>query len=304
MTSKLYFIFLFFLIAVVTSCVTQVPAVSGGKIQRIENFESKYIQSRTIEVWLPANYSYKQKYAVLYMQDGQMLFDSTTTWNRQEWKADETVSGLLQENKIKDVILVAIPSNGAFRHTEYFPQKPLAFLPATVRDSVITQELQHKPQADNYLLFLTKELKPFIDATFSTLPDQQNTFIAGSSMGGLIALYAICEYPEVFGGAACLSTHWPGSLTQKNDLIPKAFATYLKANLPSPKNHKLYFDYGTATLDSLYEPHQLLVDKIIKEKGYTSENWVTRKFKGADHSEKAWSKRLHIPLQFLLGKEQ
>ena len=74
-----------------------------------------------------------------------------------------------------------------------------------------------KIQSDNYLKFLVKELKPFIDSSFSTLKDQQNTFIAGSSMGGLISMYAICEYPLVFGGAACLSTHWPGIFTMINN---------------------------------------------------------------------------------------
>jgi hypothetical protein len=70
--------------------------------------------------------------------------------------------------------------------------------------------------------------------------------------------------------------------------------------LPNPKKHKLYFDYGTATLDALYEPAQLKVDAVMAEKGWTSKNWIARKFEGADHSEKSWRKRLKIPLEFLL----
>jgi len=71
--------------------------------------------------------------------------------------------------------------------------------------------------------------------------------------------------------------------------------------LPSPKNHKIYFDYGTATLDALYVTLQPQVDEIMKSKGFTAENWITQKFEGEDHSEKSWNKRLSIPMQFLLG---
>jgi len=144
------------------------------------------------------------------------------------------------------------------------------------------------------------ELKPHIDSTFSTKKDQANTFIAGSSMGGLISFYAICEYPDVFGGAACMSSHWPGIMTA-NDNIPQAFNSYLKSHMPSPKVHKIYYDYGTETLDHLYKPYQELIDKTMKAGGYSSANWVTREFKGENHSERAWQRRLWIPLEFLLG---
>ena len=130
--------------------------------------------------------------------------------------------------------------------------------------------------------------------------NKKHTFIAGSSMGGLISLYAICEYPKVFGGAACLSTHWPGVFYTDKNPIPEQFFKYLKKKLPNPNNHKIYFDFGTATLDAMYEPYQIEVDKIMKQKGYTSKSWITKKFEGEDHSEVAWAKRLHIPLVFLL----
>jgi predicted alpha/beta superfamily hydrolase len=158
------------------------------------------------------------------------------------------------------------------------------------------------PNSDNYLKFVVTELKPFIDSTFSTLKDQPNTFISGSSMGGLISMYAICEYPEVFGGAACLSTHWPGTFTVENNPVPDAFLKYLKDHLPLPANHRIYFDYGSETLDALYKPFQLQADEIMKAKGYTLKNWVTREFPGDNHSEKAWNKRFSIPALFLLEK--
>ena len=121
-------------------------------------------------------------------------------------------------------------------------------------------------------------------------------------MGGLISLYAICEYPDVFGGAACLSTHWPVLFTADNNPFPAAILHYLEANLPVPSTHKLYFDYGTRTLDVLYEPWQKQADAIMQAAGYTTSNWRTMKVDGADHSESAWRKRLDVPLLFLLGK--
>jgi pimeloyl-ACP methyl ester carboxylesterase len=120
-------------------------------------------------------------------------------------------------------------------------------------------------------------------------------------MGGLISMYAICEYPKVFGGAACLSTHWPGLLSIENNPVPVAFYKYLEAKLPSPKKHKIYFDYGDRTLDALYPPLQAQVDSIIRARGFTERNWLTRFFQGHDHSENAWKSRLETPVLFLFG---
>ena len=164
------------------------------------------------------------------------------------------------------------------------------------------KDLIQRSITDNYLKIIVTELKPFIDSSFSTLSDQSNTFIAGSSMGGLISMYAICEYPKVFGGAACLSTHWTGIFTAENNPIPAAFMEYLQKHLPSSKNHKIYFDYGSETLDALYKPFQLQADQIMQQKGYTANNWITKEFIGADHSERSWNKRLDIPVLFLLKK--
>lgn len=280
----------------------QLPTVVSGKIERYTDFKSAVIEARNVDVWLPADYSPSKKYAVLYMHDGQMLFDSATTWNKQEWHVDETVSKLIVEGKIMDCIVVGIWNNGIYRHADYFPQKPLADLPAATRDTLIKNELQGKPRSDAYLQFIVSELKPFIDKTYSTYTDKAHTFIAGSSMGGLISMYAICEYPEIFGGAACISTHWPGSIQAEKDIIPDAFLNYLQQHLPSPTDHKIYFDYGTATLDQLYEPYQLKANAIMQTKNYTSTNWLTKKFEGENHSEEAWSKRLFIPVTFLMSK--
>ncbi len=289
---------------IITHVNAQLPKVSNGSIQRFENFRSNYIQNRNVDVWLPNNYNPSTKYAVLYMHDGQMLFDSSITWNKQEWKVDETMSKLIDENKIIPTIVVGIWNSGTTRHADYFPEKPIAYLPKQVKDTLIDRELLGKARANNYLKFIVQELKPFIDSSFSTFKDAKNTFIAGSSMGGLISWYAISEYPTVFSGAACLSTHWVGSIKEKSGAIPKAFVTYAKEKLPNPNNHKIYFDYGTITLDSLYEPHQKAIDRVMQTKGYRkNKNWITKAFKGEPHTEIAWANRLYIPLTFLLQKK-
>lgn len=287
----------------------QLPMLSSGTIQRFENFPSRYVDPRTVDVWLPDGYDARKKYAVLYLHDGQMLFDATTTWNRQEWGVDETVGRLLAEGKIRDCIVVGVWNNGAKRHSEYFPQKPYESLAPGQREA-LRHEMRHADQAlfaadiqsDNYLRFLVRELKPFVDKQFPTRKGRKHTFVAGSSMGGLVSLYAICEYPKVFGGAACLSTHWPGVFRVEDNPVPAAFLRYMEKHLPAPKMHRLYFDHGTTTLDALYPSLQEQADVVLRQKGFTDRHWVTRVFEGADHSENAWQARLDVPLLFLLGK--
>jgi predicted alpha/beta superfamily hydrolase len=304
---QFFSILLFF---VCKSLAAQLPVPSSGKIIRHDTFPSQFINARNVDVWLPDGYSPKIKYAVLYMHDGQMLYDSAITWNKQDWGVDETMSRLMNEKKIRECIIVGVWNDSKYRHTDYFPQKPFESLSAYEKDTLYDAKRPNgqvafqgeKVQSDLYLKFLVTELKPFIDKTYSTRTDRANTFVAGSSMGGLISIYAICEYPDVFGGAGCLSTHWPGIFTLNNNPIPDAFMNYLQHHLPSPYNHKIYFDYGDKTLDSLYPSLQRRADAIMKQKGFTTKNWITKYFPGEDHSENAWRKRLEIPLLFLLKK--
>ena len=282
--------------------------LSSGTIKRIDSFPSKLVRARTIDIWLPNNYSLKNKYAVLYMHDGQMLFDAESTWNKQEWKVDEIVGGLIDSSKIKNTIVVAIWNHSDIRHSDYYPQKPFDLLPQKFKDSIFSEGQKQFGtsfkglQSDNYLKFIVEEVKPYIDANFSVHSNMENTFVAGSSMGGLISMYALCEYPKIFGGAACLSTHWPGFMPQENSPVPAAFFKYLAQNLPSPKTHKIYFDYGTETLDEFYLPYQNQLNELLAMKGFNISNSRNLKFDGHDHSENSWNKRFQIPVEFLLKK--
>lgn len=288
------------------------PTVAVGKLVRWADFPSEQVISRTIDIWLPEGYDASQRYPVLYMHDGQMLFDASTTWNGQEWKVDETLGALIAQGQVPPCIVVGVWNAGEQRYTDYFPRKVFEAIPedflARMRDEAEAQnrgvvELE-SIASDAYLRFLVEELKPAVDAAFSTRPEREHTFIAGSSMGGLISMYAICEYPEVFGAAACLSTHWIGVWDDLDNPIPETFAAYLKEHLPEPGEHRFYFDHGTETLDQWYGRGQALVDAVMVEAGYGASDWKTLVFEGTDHSENAWAERFHIPLEFLLAPRQ
>lgn len=288
----------------------QIQKPSTGTIDRYENFTSKFTTTRNVEVWLPEGYSAKKKYAVLYMHDGQMLFDATTTWNKKAWEIDDVAARLMKEGTVKDFIVVGIWNGGTTRHKDYFPLQPFESLTQEQRQFVSeklksagrTNE-QFQPASDNYLKFLVYELKPFIDEKYSTHKGRKNTFIMGSSMGGLISMYAITQYPKVFGGAACLSTHWPGIFDMDNNPVPDAFLTYLDSNLQKIKHNKIYFDYGDQTLDALYPPLQAKADSLMRNHHFSPKHWLTKFFPGKDHSESSWSERLNLPLLFLLGRK-
>ncbi len=282
--------------------------LASGVVERYSDFPSEYISARAVEVWLPDGYPGAAPYDVLYMHDGQMLFDTAFTWNRQEWCVDEVTGRLIAEGAIAPAIVVGVWNSGSGRHADYFPQKPFLSLPQHVRDSLYglrrdaeTPLFDGPLRSDAYLRFLVRELKPFIDSVYRTNAGRESTVVAGSSMGGLISLYAICEYPEVFGGAACLSTHWPGIFASENNPVPDAFVRYLGEHLPDPATHRIYFDFGTETLDAIYEPYQLRVDSLMQAKGFDSNSWITKKFPGHNHSEAAWSSRLDVPVKFVLG---
>jgi len=285
------------------------PKVVSGKIERVADFRSRYVALRNVDVWLPEGYSDATKYGVLYMHYGQMLFDPEYSWNKQAWDLDDVASELLTAGKVDNFIVVGIWNSGQNRHPDYFPQKPFEQLTQTEKDTVTAQlkragrtDKEFRARSDDYLRFVVEELKPHIDKTYSVDIDPAHTYIAGSSMGGLLSIYAICEYPEIFGAAACLSTHWPGTFTMEHNNVPDAFLQYLEENLPSPKDHRIYFDCGDQTLDAFYPDIQKRVDRLMAARGYTNKNWATHYFPGEDHSERAWNRRLHVPLLFLFGK--
>jgi pimeloyl-ACP methyl ester carboxylesterase len=285
------------------------PHVSSGRVERLADFPSAYVPSRNVDVWLPDGYPKHGRYDVLYMNDGQMLFDATTTWNKKEWRVDEVAGALIASGAVRPFIVVGVWNDSSARHSEYFPQKPFESLTAeqqaaayATRIGAIGKLFRGPVNSDGYLRFLVTELKPQIDRRYASNPAREHTFVMGSSMGGLISMYALLEYPGVFGGAACLSTHWPGIEAKEGNPIPDAFFTYLREKLPAPGSHRLYFDHGTETIDAWYPALQRQADAVMRERGWDETSWVTRTFEGADHTEVSWAARLDVPLKFLLGQ--
>jgi predicted alpha/beta superfamily hydrolase len=207
---------------------------------------------------------------------------------------------LIDSGEVDDTIVVGIWST-ADRISDYMPWHMYEAASPEYRER-ISRYMNGEPQSREYLHFIVDELKPFIDSNYRTRPGRDDTFLMGSSMGALISLYGVIEYPGVFGGAAAVSTHWPSSMMLDAPEANKPVLAWLHDSLPPPGNHKIYFDFGTEELDSDYEPHQQAVDDVMLDLGYEAGPlWQTRKFEGAGHNEGAWQERAHIPLEFLLA---
>ena len=277
--------------------------ISAGKIKTYINFASEFIQPRNVHVWTPDGYNANKRYPVLYMHDGNMLFDAAVTWNNQEWGVDEVASALISEDKIRPFIVVAIDNIDETRFFEYFPAKAQLFANEVKNADAIPQPfLDIQFIGDSYLKFLVEELKPFIEKNYAVSTKLEDTAIMGSSMGGLISMYAISEYPEEFGMAACVSTHYPGWTPEEKTPIGDTILAYMDKTLPSAGKHKIYYDFGTTDIDRYYEVYQVQVDKMMEKRGYTAKDWMTHKDEGAGHNEDAWRNRLHIPYTFMFGR--
>lgn len=272
--------------------------MASPKLETYRSLELPGLKRRRVDVWLPELYHQEPgiKLPVLYINDGQNVFNRSP-YVGSGWKIHERIAVLAEEGKIVPPIVVAITST-MNRLGEYLPQKPLAY------PGGLAYAREHGPRrlnpgkvfSDQYLKLIVTVIKPIIDETYRTLSDRNNTAIMGSSMGGLISFYALCEYPDVFGAAACLSTHWT--------ILGDYMLRYARQTLPEAGTHKLYFDYGGKGYDKQYEPFQNKIDALLQDKAYQEgkdfQSWV---FEDDDHNELYWSKRLHLPLGFLYGKQ-
>ena len=286
-----------------------------GSFTDLGVFPSQQVAPRKVVVWLPPGYEAgTERYPVLYMHDGQNLFDPATAMGHQAWDVHKRLAALQASGAARPAILVGIASTRD-RAREYGPAAPVEALAPDLRAALLGEPPVPgglPPLSEQYLRFLVEELKPAIDARFRTSPERADTYTMGSSMGGLIALYALVRYPDVFGGAACLSTHWPlttnfNMLFDADDPRPVRYAAayfdWLSRKLPRAGRHRLYFDHGDATLDALYGPYQQQVDAIVRAKGYRAGvDWISQAFPGAAHNEQAWRERVEVPLRFLLAR--
>jgi predicted alpha/beta superfamily hydrolase len=242
-----------------------------GKVEYHKDVFSPILNNkRDIVVWLPIGYNPQKnpnkRYPVLYMHDGQNIMDPKTAYVGKDWRVDETVMKLIKQKKIKEIIVVGI-YNSPDRLDEY----------------------SWTEKGQKYLKFIVTELKPFIDSSYKTLPDKENTAIMGSSMGGLISFYAAWHYPEVFSMAGCLSS----SFYFNNDRSIKQVEEYTGHK----KHVKFYIDHGE---DGNVRGQRMFVE--LSKKGYVIGQDIDYYYApGAEHNEREWAKRLERPLLFFFG---
>jgi len=255
-----------------------------GNIKRHRAFPSKILGNRRdILVYLPRGYSRlsRQRYPVLYLHDGQNVFDAATSFAGVEWGVDETAERLIKENLIEPLIIVAVANMGEQRIDEYAPTRG-------VIDAKAKRKKRSKGLARKYGYFLINELKPYIDRKYRTNPGAEFTGLGGSSLGGLATLAIGILYPQAFSRLLAMSPSiwWDD------------FAIYRLIDAIGRKPPlKIWLDTGTA--EPGWEQARELLNRLI-EKGWKLQKDVQYvEIQGANHSEGAWAARVEPALRFL-----
>jgi len=293
-----------------------IPKVSAGRIVAWPSLDGGEAGRMSVWVWLPPGYDKhpRQRYPVLYMHDGQNLFDRALTRFDQEWGIDEAIPRMAARGDLRDWIVVGVQSPQS-RYQTLFPAKLLPLLSPAFQAKVRNLD-SGTPKGEfasaAYLDFLVHQLKARVDTAFRTLPRREDTAVMGSSMGGLIAFYAMAEYPSVFGQAACVSMHVAlASPTEKDadhkaqaDEVASAFNRYLATSAMRLGPNRLYIDHGSKTLDGSYGPYTDVLVPMLQRRGWKDgPDFEFRIFSGAEHNETAWRERIDIPLGFLDRKD-
>ena len=258
------------------------PASGGhtvvGDLWVCEGFYSPQLDNRRdVIVYLPPSYGTgTRRYPVIYMHDGQNLFDEVTSF-AEEWRVDNTMDALSVVGL--EALVVGIFNTGENRLAEYSP-----FEDAEGRGG----------RGDDYLDFIVDTLKPRIDADFRTRPEREHTTITGSSMGGLISLYAFFRRPDVFGNVGVMSPSlW---------FADRAIFPFVQAAPVIPG--KVYLDVGTDEGKRTVADVRRLREMLLW-KGYRRHrDLVYVEQPGAGHSEVAWRQRLHFAIDFLLRERE
>ncbi len=252
------------------------PNTIDGEVEIIDDFEMPELgRSRTLRIFLPEGYRNSDNhYPVIYMHDGQNLFDEYTSYVG-EWKIDETINGLVREGKWDGAIVVGIDNGQSLRIDEYSPWR--------------NNDRGDGGEGAQYVDFLVKTLKPWVDQHYRTLPDRDNTMIAGSSMGGLISLYAGMKYPEVYSKLGLFS---PAFWYAKQPLLD------FLDTVSIDHDFRIYIDSGTLEGKS-YVSDATQIRMILRQKGVMDCRLVIDG--GAQHNEAAWARRFPAALLWLIN---
>jgi predicted alpha/beta superfamily hydrolase len=255
-----------------------------GNIKRHRGFPSNILGNRRdVLVYLPYGYRRlsRRRYPVLYLHDGQNVFDAATSFAGVEWGVDETAERLIKENLIEPLIIVAVANTGEQRVDEYAPTRG-------VIDAKAKRKKRSKGLARKYGHFLINELKPYIDRKYRTNPGAEFTGLGGSSLGGLVTLAIGILYPQAFSRLMVMSPSiwWDD------------FAIYRLVDAIEQKPPlKIWLDTGTA--EPGWEQARELLNRLV-EKGWKLQKDVQyMEVQGAGHDEGAWAARVEPALRFL-----
>lgn len=245
-----------------------------GDLITLKNFKASPLKgSKSIWIWLPPSYKNNpsKKYPVLYMHDGQNVFDPQTSGFGNEWSVDEVMDKLITQKKIREAIVVASSSSPDNRNGEY----------------------TYDRDGHQYANFIINSLKPYIDKNYRTLSNKENTYLMGSSMGALISFTILWKHNDVFSKAAALSL----PPFAHDDRVFK----WLKS-IKAPNNKtSLYIDHGTTGQDKKYLEHVLRFINVLELKGYPKKSIEYQVAPYADHTELDWARRVEKPLLYLLS---
>jgi len=253
--------------------------VSAPDLHRHEKFRSRFLRNqRDLIVYLPPCYHEQpqRRFPVLYMHDGQNLFDGATSFvPGMDWHVGHTADDFILTGAVQPLIIVGIYNVGKVRINEYTPTKAPRL---------------GGGRADRYAKFLIQEVMPFIHQEYRALPDPRLTGMGGSSLGGLLSLYLGLKHPQIFGRLAALSPSvwW-------NQRVIHRFATAAPVE-PRPR---IWLDIGTKEGPRIVPDVEQFRDILLQKGWQLGKDLSYQRIEGAEHNEAAWAQRVGPFLQFL-----
>ena len=254
-------------------------AASPGQLRKFEKYRSRFLpRTRDLIVYLPPGYEENghSRYPVLYLQDGQNLFDGSTSFiPGMDWHVKDTADQLIGQGTIRPLIIVGIYNTGKWRLGEYTPSR---------------DKKMGGGKADRYGQMLLEEIKPFVESQYRTLSGPANTGLGGSSLGGLLSIYLGLRFPQVFGKLAVLS---PSVWWNRGWILNFASRVAL------PARPRIWLDVGTKEGGRSAENVRRLCNVLVEKGWHEGGDLRFEVISGAEHNEAAWAQRVGPFLQFL-----
>jgi enterochelin esterase-like enzyme len=253
--------------------------VSSGQLRKHQQFRSRFLRNRRdLIVYLPPGYDEQpqRRFPVLYLQDGQNLFDGATSFvPGMDWHVGETADTVIAKGTVQPLIIVGIYNAGNARVREYTPTKVPRF---------------GGGRADRYAKFLVEEVLPFVQKEYRTLSGPALTGIGGSSLGGLVSLYVGLKFPNIFGKLAAIS---PSVWWNQREIARSVLSAQISSR------PRIWLDTGTREGPRVVEYVEQFRNVLLKKGWRLGVDLFYQRVEGAEHNEAAWAQRVEPFLQFL-----